>query len=228
VINSVDPEARESYSYYWGVLPQFRGTHLAIRLATTYLDQVAREDFSSTQAEAASDSPNSIYQRLGFDVAQVAIEMEWPSFGAESGQQLSEPPVRRVELEEFLQHSAGLRKKPLCWVQRPNTLRNAARFLRFACCDTASAAYQVGSDENVIIDLQFDPADQRAATALITHLASEAFPRRCKISSVQENSTLHRLLLELGFITTKEATCLLLDLDRWRARALRRASSASA
>src|SRR5215469_13404367 len=40
VINAVDPEGRESYSYYWGVTPRFRGTGLGLKLAKTYLNQV--------------------------------------------------------------------------------------------------------------------------------------------------------------------------------------------
>jgi hypothetical protein len=226
VVNSVDPDTRETYSYYWGVMPQFRGTHLGIRLATTYLDQVARDDFSTAHAEASADSPNAIYRRLGFDVAQVAIEMECPGSGFEDGRPLSELPVRRLELNEFLHASAGFRKQPLCWIQRPGSLRNAARFLRFVCCDTASAACRVGPDETMIIDLQFDPADKRAATALISYLVCEAIPHGCKISSIQTNSALHTLLLELGFVVVKRATCLTLDLDRWRARTLKGASSA--
>jgi hypothetical protein len=226
VINSVDLEGRESYSYYWGVMPRFRGTGLGLNLAKAYLSQVAREGFSATYAEASSDSPNAIYQRLGFNIAQFAVEMECPNFGLEDKQQLSEYTVRHMELNEFLQESTGLRKEPLCWIQRPNALRNAARFLRFASCGSASAAYQAGSEETVVIDFQFDPADTPAAQTLITYLASKAFPRPCKISSIRTDSPLHTLLLKCRFIPTRRATCLTLDLDRWRARALKRAFSA--
>lgn len=224
VINSVNLEDRKSYSYYWGVLPQFRGTGIGLRLATTYLNQAAREGFSSAHAEAASDSPNVIYRRLGFEIAQVAMEMECPKSRLGDSQKLNEP-LRRMGLNEFLEHSAKLRKEPLCWIQRPSSLCNAARFLAFASCGNASAAYQVGSDEPVIIDFQFDPADKPSALALITHLVSDASPQRWKISSVPADSALHALLLELGFVVTKRATCLTLDLDRRRARALPHPSS---
>jgi hypothetical protein len=221
VINSVDPEGQESYSYYWGVTPRFHGTGLGIKLATTYLDQVAREAFSKAYAEASSDSPNAIYKRLGFDVAQIAMEME-----CRSAKRISETAIRQIDLNEFLQNTSGLRKQPLCWIQRASSLRNAARFLRFASCGSAWAAYHVGSDEAVIVDLQFNPANRPAALALINNLASDALPRPCKISNVQANGALHAILLELGFVVTRQATCLALDLDRWRARARKRASSA--
>jgi hypothetical protein len=146
--------------------------------------------------------------------------------GSEAAKPISEPAIRQIDLNEFLQNTSELRKQPLCWIQRPSSLRKAARFLRFASCGTASAAYHVGSDEAVIVDLQFDPADRPGVVALINKLASDAFPRLCKISNVQANSALQAILLELGFLVTRQATCLALDLDRWRARALRRASSA--
>jgi hypothetical protein len=219
ILNSVDSAAREGYSFYWGVRPQFRKTTLSLKLLMTYFDQLAREGFEYTYGDTSFDSPSSIYLRLGGQFKAETLQMErlQQTPDAES-HDVSDPESEPISLAEFLAAPDRFRTRPLCWIHRPEAIRSASAFLRFVKCSNIYVASQPHSTGTVVIDLKSQDPSRRALLALLQHIGNTNTGPHCKFGYVPATGPLPILLAELGFTVTKRSTSIALDLNHWRTK----------
>ena len=217
IINSVDHGAREGYSFYWGVLPQFRRGGLGLALYNAYLDQAAGEGFASTYGDTSLDSPHSIFRRLGYETQQELVQMRGSVPSSYFSQQDSnEPPVRGIHPEEFFEALGRSQSSRHCWMQRPRALRKAAPFLRFVKSGNTYAAYLPYPQGSMVMDCIWDHPAERPVLALLSHIATHSGGGLCQFFAVPVRSALHGLLTELGFTVTNRSEAMVLDLQHWR------------
>jgi hypothetical protein len=217
LLSVVDTAARESYSFYWGVLPQYRGTPLALRMGFKFLRQAVREGFLYSHADVASDSPLTIYHRLGYrKVAEI-------DYMASDGPLKYEVlPSNSVQLEwlpadQFLDKTHSVHEPAISWAQRPEALRRAARVLQFVRHGTAYAAIERQSHMTRVMRFHFRPDDVHSAAGLLARLKHPPFPVPLHVCHVLPGSELRTLLTDLGFANARKGQALRLDLKAWAA-----------
>jgi hypothetical protein len=214
LLNTVEPQAQECYSFYWGVTPQFRGTTIALRMVTKFLNQVAAEGIRVSHADMGADSPADIFHRLGYRQCANVLQMDFTPDRALRKNLGGD--VRAISMEEYLDATSVYRGEPFCWSIHPAALRNAARTLRCAMCRTTYAAFRPESERTRVIDFQFEVEDQAPALHLIEQLSE----RQVRFSYVLEGSPLYTLLSHYGYVTVSNFTALKLDLRQWAASRL--------
>jgi hypothetical protein len=217
LISAVDRAARECYSFYWGVLPEFRGTPLALRLGFKFLNQTVHEGFLYSYADVGADSPLSIYDRLGY--RKVADIHYMASDGPAEHEVIRSGRIALAWLtaDQFLTETNSLSEAAICWAQRPEALRRAARVVRFVKYGTAYAAIECQSTMTRVIRFHFRSDDRDSAEALIAHLKRPPFPCSLHMCHVAPGSELHSLVTDLGFRNTRRGAALRLDLKAWAA-----------
>jgi hypothetical protein len=212
VLNCVDRPANESYSFYWGVIPECRGRRLSMALVHQYLGQMRREGYVRAHLDCTFSSPTVIYKRLGFvpcmDVVQ--LETPYPDLGP-----AADPTAHEVALEEVLRDGAR-QTQPVHWTRRPIFLRRSARYLHSIACQdgdrmTGYAVLTTRPGHTQVLDLQCpDPATGRA---IIRYLLDHQYPPPYIFSFVPMESPAYNLLLDCGFHVTKSFSSMMLDLQ---------------
>src|SRR5215471_8656435 len=214
LLNTVEPQARECYSFYWGVTPQFRGTTIALRMVTKFLNQVAAEGILVSHADMGADSPAEIFHRLGYRPYANVLQMDF-SPERKPRKNLG-GDVRAISVEEYLDETRVHRGEPFCWSIHPAALRNAARTLRCAVSGTTYVAFTPESERTRVVDFHFNAEDQSPAL----HFLEQLSERQMRFAYVLEGSPLHTLLSRCGYATISTFTALKLDLRQWTASRL--------
>lgn len=208
VLNSVDADAREGYSFYWGVLPEFRNRPFSLRLARYYLDQAGREGYRQTSADVSHDSPHSIYARLGYRPA-----LEWLEL------RTHEPaPAAAREGYEFRYISgidAPVTRAARHWTQRAYFRRQAESFLECvgAFRGDRMEAYILATrwpGYTMILDYALPAPAGDAGSALIRYLLETGYPRPMIAAYVRDGSREHASLLAMGFQSPRRFSMLTL------------------
>lgn len=76
ILNTVDSAQREAYSFYSGILPEFRKQGVFRELMLTYLNQVRREAYLKTYADTLSPIILAFCRGLGYEVIRELVDME--------------------------------------------------------------------------------------------------------------------------------------------------------
>jgi hypothetical protein len=218
VIDTVDRDEREAFTFYWGVNQPFRKTTLGFKLLMTYLDQVAREGFHRNYGNISPDSPRTLYERIGCEVKRETLQMESAEAYNDNDQYTRDPRIEEIRLEDFLADRGGVQDEPATWSLRPNSIRTASRWLRFVKFNDIRAAYYPHSTGSVVIDLKGRDLNKEHVSALLGQIALSSNNKRCTLSYVLSASPLAAILTELGYKAAKRATSIVLDLQRWQTR----------
>jgi len=227
VLNAVDASDGEAWSFYWGVVPEFRGSTISLRLVANYLNQIAREGFRRTWADISDDSPVSIYERLGFEQRGERIEMERSqAITKPVGNQGSEV-IRAVSAEEALQAITKLPASEGHWAQRPATLRSMAPQLQFVACFGKSdidalAACSVRQGGTAIMGIRSLPDCPSSLAALIHYLACGGLPPPVRFSFVSPAGPAYEILRQAEFTVNQRFRSLALEMSTWRTKRLSR------
>jgi hypothetical protein len=212
VLNCIDRAGNESYSFYWGVVPECRGRRLSMALVHKYLGQVRQEGYQRAHLDCTFSSPTPIYRRLGFLPTMDVVQLE-------TTQPVLEPvpvrDVREVALEDILS-DPNRRTHPIHWTRRPHFLRNSARYLHSIACfgEKGMEAYAVvtcRSGHTQVLDLQCHQSAE-AGRAILGYLLDRQYPPPFIFSFVPMETPAYNLLVECGFHATKSFTSMTLDL----------------
>jgi hypothetical protein len=213
VLNCVDPAGGEAYSFYWGVLPEFRKRRLSIELARRYLAEVKRRGFRRTYAESSADSPLDIYIKLGYREHQRLIELR-----ADTISPAAPDGIAKLDVTTLLNELPSFPSTPCTWVGRPSFLQIVAPFLEIIGLRhrerlDAWIALTRWTGETIIVALDYQPDAQEAAHRLISHLSTYAPPFLAKY--VVSGSRADALLRSCGFVAATERVSIVLDLETY-------------
>jgi len=213
LLNCVDPSHNEAFSFYWGVLPEFRKRPLSMHLARTYLREVKELGFEKTYAISSIDSPLNLYYKLGFRPHQHLVELCSGKVDAVPGNGITNFTIATLldELESFP-------PDPGSWITRATFLQHAAPFLEILGIQqgerlVAWLALNRLSEGTTIVAFEFRPNAEDAARQLIAHLATRPAP--VSASHVVKDSRADILLRQMGFMPHRERISLVLDLHTY-------------
>jgi len=213
LVNSVDPEERQAYSFYWGVLEGFRRRRLSLELVHTYLDQLRLEGYLRTHCETSRDSPVGIFPKLGYQARGHLLELE--AARPDPGPQAVEIEVRRLDPGEL---EAGRAPAERHWTSRSAFLHHAAPMLEIlgAYRDGKLVGYAVvtcWTGHTVLLDLEAADASRLSARKLIRYLVENDYPSPYTACMVRPASPAHDRLEAAGFRNTKTFTWWILELQ---------------
>jgi hypothetical protein len=221
VLNSVDAEAGEAYSFYWGAIPGRSSGPVSIRLATRFLNQVASEGYRTSYADISEGSPESIYERFGYRFRERLVQMECSE--ATASQLVA--GLRDITCEELPAPGPEFVTEHRHWCARERTLRSMSRFLQCRAsfsnhCMEAAAACSARANGTVLMSLLFRRDRPESVERLIAGLLASSLPRPLICSFVRPGGVIHSALSRAGFRETRSYSCLELDLAEWRANRL--------
>jgi hypothetical protein len=213
LLNSVDPEEREAYSFYWGVLPQYRKRRSSMSLVDAYLSQVRREGYLRTYADYTFDSPAGIYRKLGYRAQGEFLELQAEELVRQPS---SVYEVRNITVEELVDVCMPLGPGGHPWTARAAFLHNAPFLEGIAAYDGArAAAWAVLTrwpGHTLIVLLGHTPAGAEGAWSLLSALPGREFPPPYHAAHVLRGSSAHEILMGCGFRPKLLSTCVALDL----------------
>jgi hypothetical protein len=210
LMNCVDKESLEAFSYYWGVLPQYRKTRLSIGMVRTYLARLKDNGFTKAYGMCSIDSPIEIYLKLGFHEAFRLLELR-----ADTKPQYSFQDVQRIDVGDLVAELASFPVVIAPWVRRPSFFQNAAPFLEFfgVRANSRLEAWMVltrWTNETSIVAFDWLPGAEHFAKQLLGHLST--FPLPFVATHVVEGDRLDHFLRQHNFVPATERTCIALDL----------------
>jgi ribosomal protein S18 acetylase RimI-like enzyme len=221
LLNSVDERSRDAYSFFWGVLPEFRMRRLSMELARTFLGQLKEQGFRRAYAVASVDSPLNIYRKLGYREECRMVELRATGIPARNGVNGAEP----LPLDELMQALEPQALQPSTpWVTRPSFLMGAAPFLEFMHVQhngelAAWMALTRWTGETSIVAFDFPQHREDAAHQLLAYLAAHPakYPTPLSATHIVHGSRTDLLLRSAGFVPGSERVSLVLDLAAYPA-----------
>lgn len=213
VLNCVDPMGSEAYSFYWGVLPEFRKRRLSIELARMSLAEMKRGGVRTAYADSSADSPLDIYIKLGYREHHRLVELRT---GAIAPAAVDE--VEKLDVAGLLLELPSFPSSVSSWIARPSFLKTAAPFLEVVGLRRgerldAWIALTRWAGEITIIALDFHADAEDNARHLVSHLST--YPGPYSASHVVSGSRADRLLRSCGFVTATEWISIALDLETY-------------
>jgi GNAT superfamily N-acetyltransferase len=213
VLNCVDPAAGEAYSFYWGVVPEFRKRRLSIDLVRTYLAEAKRRGYRRTYADSSADSPLDIYIKLGYRKHHGLIELRAGAIpaGDTAG-------IEKLDVPTLLSEMPSFSREACSWVARPSFLQAATPFLeviglRHGPRLLAWIALTRWTGETTIVALDFRPDAEDAARRLVSYLST--YPPPYSATHVVRESRADVLLRSCGFVAATEWVSIFLDLETY-------------
>jgi len=219
VLNCVDPAGSEAYSFYWGVLPEFRKRRLSMELARKYLAEVKRQGLRTTYADSSADSPLDIYLKLGYREQHRLTHLRAGAISPAAPDE--DAKIEKLEVAALLSELPLFPPAPRSWVSRRSFLQSAAPFLeviglRHGQRLDAWIALTRWTGETTIIALDFYEGAENSARRLLSHLSS--YPAPYAASHVVNGSRADRLLRSCGFVPNLEWISIALDLQTYSPR----------
>jgi hypothetical protein len=216
VLNCVDPAGSEAYSFYWGVLPEFRKRRLSMELARKYLAEVKRQGLRTTYADSSADSPLDIYLKLGYREQHRLTQLKAGAISAAAPEE--DTGIEKMEVPALLAELPLFPSARGAWVSRPNFLRTAAPFLEvFGLRQGERLAAWIAltrwTGETTIIGLDFHEGAETSARSLLSHLST--YPAPYAASHVVNGSRADRVLRSCGFVPALEWISIALDLETY-------------
>jgi len=142
IINCVDTQAHDAFTFYWGAIPKFRSRKIALSLFDTSCQQLLHNGYNMLYGDAVPDRAVRRYRFIQAEAQHLMVQLQaqtpnLPIPNAEFEVRVIEPGVlepNSVPVSEF-RH----------WCQRHSFLRNAASFLQLvgAFRDKALQGYMV-------------------------------------------------------------------------------------
>ena len=215
LLSTVSPGTQDCYSFYWGVLPEFRGGPLALRMVIAFLSQVASEGFVNSHADICPDSPRSLYYRLGYREVADVLYLEAGDQTACHRDNLQNEAMETLTVNQFVAEIHKFKDSFSCWGEQPVALRKAARSLKFVKYRGVYAGFIQQAEAIRIMSFHFEPSNRDSAAELILQLRTRPFGPSLHFCHVRPATPLHSLLVDLKFTATKRSTALHLDLRAW-------------
>jgi GNAT superfamily N-acetyltransferase len=215
MLNTVDSEDRQAYSFYLGVLPEFRRFGLSKELFDSFLTKVRRENYVAAHTETMSPIALSICTHLGYEAVHEALDMEFAI--APWGPPNARYDFRAVSPAQIFAEWSGPDPPFRSWKTRRRSLAAAGSMLQtFAAYrDSRPEAYVIAGNwpnQTAILDLQFHPGCETAALAALAFLAAQGSRPPFIVYDLLLESEQHRLLAKAGSSLVRRTTILTLSL----------------
>ncbi len=214
ILNGIDPEAHEAYTFYWGARPKSRNPKIALNLMEASCDRLRKEGYLRVYADSAADRPVRRYRFIQYYPLHILAHMA----AANPDLPPADPrfEVRKVDLE-LLASSAPAPDGTVHWSQRLTYLRNAPRALEFfgAYCDHTLRAYAVVASQpsgTNLVDLRSTTQDITAGYELLRSLTASNHLLPFTANSVAEPGYAFSVLASSGFVVTRRVHALVRDL----------------
>jgi len=211
ILNCVEPEARHAYTFYWGVLPEFRSGKIAISLVETACRKLHESGYVMHYAVAVPDRPARRYRFVKFQPERELVDME--------AQSLTLPPpdprytARELDARE-LPRVSHLPDQPLHWCQRSTFLERATPYLKLvgAFDGELLQSYAVlvrHAGNSTLSDIRILDSCSSAAAELLRWITQQdSYRPPLTVNYVPENSETYALLTA-GGLTIKRRYSLL-------------------
>ena len=215
MLNSIQPETQDAYTFYWGALPRFRSQRFAISLFEAGCRKLHQDGYTTQFAVALPDRPVRRYRFV-----QLTPECELVDLHADSLSLPASDPrflVREVDAND-LPEQAFLPGEYQHWCQRPVFLRRAAPFLKFfaALAGEQIQAYATVLSQFPSMTLSDVRSPQHCSAAgfelLRALIAQDYYRPPLNVAYVFENSYAYRLLTAAGFAVKRRFSVLRRDL----------------
>lgn len=214
ILNCIDPEFHDAFTFYWGTAPKFRSRKLSLGLFDASCKRLLDSGYVLLHGDAVPDRPVRRYRFVKAEspIQIMHLQAQRPNLpAADPGFQ-----VRLIDSEMVAQLD---RKpdQPRHWCQRHGFFRNAASFLHFLGAfagDTlqAYAAVYPQTTNTAILDLISCHSSFAAGHELLRWLLVQDYRPPFIATYVFEQSYAYRLLTAAGFQVKRHLSVLSRDL----------------
>lgn len=211
ILNCVDREARDAYTFYWGVLPEFRTSRIGLALVEAACRKLHENGYVMHYAVAVPDRPARRYRFVKFQPGSTFVDMEAQSINLPA-------PDARFEVRELTAEQLPALLDLSHWCQRHTFLQRASGYLNiFGAFEgdllKSYAVRILHSIHTTLSDIRVTDSSPSAALHLVRWLTvQENFQRPLTVNYVLENSAMHSLLTSLGFAVKRRFSLLSRDL----------------
>lgn len=211
MLNSVDPQTREAYTFYWGTLPKFRNPRLSISLVNSCCQKLHDDGYILHYGDSAPERHVNRYRHVHFLPQNTYFDMEASSPDLPP----ADPSYAVIPIAVADLPTAN--RETLHWCQRPSFLNHSAKFVQIlgAFKDNSLKAYAVlltQASTTMLSDLRSADRSLDAGNQLLRAVVSQNFRPPFKVSYVFENSYPHHLLASAGFTITRSFHTIVRDL----------------
>jgi hypothetical protein len=214
ILNCVEPETRDAYTFFWGVLPEFRTGRIAIALVEAACQRLRDNGYLMHYAVAIPDRPARRYRFVKFQAECGLVDMEAQSLVLRAAD--SSYTVREITVEEMPQ--LRVPENRIHWCQRHVFLRKAEPYLKFvgAFAGETLKSYAVlvsHAANTTLSDIRVFNSCFPAGFELLRWLeVHEDYRPPLTVTYVLEGSETHSLLSAAGFTVTRQFSLLSRDL----------------
>lgn len=212
-INCADPETREAYNFYWGVLPQYRKAQIAIGLFDAFCQKLHDDGYLMLYGTSIPDRPVRRYRFIQAFPLHPLVDMQ----GDCSRLPPADPAftIRSIEAAQLSRISFGP-GEAFHWSQRPSFLTHLGPIVNLlgAFSGDDLKAYAVVPSkptEMTLFDLRSPESCTPAGCELLRYVAQN-YPSPVLAQHVLEGSFAQRLLADAGFVVLRRYSSLHRDL----------------
>jgi hypothetical protein len=214
ILNCIDPEVHDAFTFYWGTAPKFRSRRLSLGLFDASCKRLLDSGYVLLHGDAVPDRPVRRYRFVKaespFEIVQ--LQAQRPNLPAADARF----QVRLIDSEMMVQ-LARESDQPRHWCQRHSFFRNAASFLHFVGAfagDTlqAYAAVYPQTTNTAILDLTSSNSSLAAGHELLRWLLVQDYRPPFIATYVFEQSYAYRLFTAAGFQVKRHLSMLSRDL----------------
>jgi hypothetical protein len=216
ILNTVDPTQREAYSFYSGILPEFRKRGIFREMMLTYLNQIRREEYLRTYADTMSPIILTFCRGLGYEVIRELVDVE--SRAPQPLKFTNEMyEVRSLSTEQLFTEWSEPEPPFRSWKTRRRFMLAAESLLQVLAAyhDGSPQAYAIAGrwpGQTAILDLQYKPQSRSAGHALLASLERNGYAAPFCAYDISPGSAVHGLLSQSGFQTVRRTQGLMLRL----------------
>lgn len=217
MLNCVDPEAHDAYTFYWGVLPKLRNGAIALPLVETCCKMLRSKGYETHYAVALPDRPVRRYRFVGFTPEHELIDLETHSLRLPEAD--SRFQVREVAIDDLPQWTLPPAEY-VYWCQRRSFLHHASSFVKFLACfaDAEIKAFAVVLPQYptaTLTDLRSAENCMAAGHELLRWLTLQPYyGTPLTATYVSESSYAHQLLTSAGFVPKRRFFVIARDLRK--------------
>ena len=215
VLGSVDRGRRDSYTYYWGILPDFRRQRLSMAMYAHYFRGLARDGIDTSVTGVAPDGPLEMYQKLGFVPGDDLVRLEYvesepppvpPGFhagpiAAEEAERLSRPELPGADY----------------WTRRPEFRQRLARAVVHVGIrgpEGIAGFATLEPHQGYTMALDYHLPEPRMAAAFTNYAFERRFPGPVVFPGAHPDTASCASLVECGYIVRGRFRTVTLDLTR--------------
>lgn len=212
-IHCTDPDVHEAYTYYWGVIPQFRNLRISLQLAETCARRLRAGGYVAVLGDTVPDRPVRRWRFVHFYPQDSLLDMQ--------AREVQLPPadssfaVRETTLDAISEIASPAHDR-VHWCQRRSFLLHAENFFKVVGCFknnvlTAHAILVPKPSETMIWDLRCPEASLPAGYELLRWITNNC-PPPFIACYVFDNSYSHHLLADRGFSVKRTFYSVIRDL----------------